>query len=151
MSKPGAQNQPILTAVDWRTLFQKPAESSSIQLLRYFFVGGLAFAVDFCLLFALTSGFGIGYLISTAIAFLAGVTVNYLLSRAWVFPSRSLSNASVEFSVFALIGIVGLGITEGGMWCLTDVIGFHYLVSKVVVAIVVFFWNFVARKVLLFS
>ena len=151
MSKPGAQNQPILTAVDWRTLFQKPAESSSIQLLRYFFVGGLSFAVDFLLLFGLTSGLGIDYLISTAIAFLAGVTANYLLSRSWVFPSRTLSNSGVEFSVFALIGIVGLGMTEAGMWFLTGVIGFHYLLSKIVVAIVVFFWNFIARKVVLFS
>ena len=68
-----------------------------------------------------------------------------------MFPSRTLDNTSVEFSVFALVGIVGLGITEGGMWCLTSVAGLHYLLSKIVVAIVVFFWNFLARKRLLFS
>jgi putative flippase GtrA len=53
--------------------------------------------------------------------------------------------------IFAVIGLVGLGLNEGIIWSFTDLVHFHYLISKIISAIVVFFWNFFARKKILFS
>ena len=134
----------------WRQWLIEPTESTAVQFARYVFVGGLAFVLDICTLYVLTSKAGVHYLISAALAFLLGLTANYMLSRAWVFPRRVLQNATVEFAIFAAIGVVGLGLNELGMWLLSSVVGLYYLYSKIVTTAVVFFWNFTARKLSLF-
>jgi len=131
-------------------LFTK-SDKTSIQLLRYIFVGGIAYAVDFGSLFLLTEVVKIHYLISAAIAFILGLLTNYILSIFWVFAKRTLTSKQMEFLIFAIIGLVGLGLNEGIIWFFTALIHFHYLMSKVISAIVVFFWNFFARKRILFN
>ncbi|MGC8764190.1 MAG: GtrA family protein [Acidobacteriota bacterium] len=134
----------------WRRLVLDPAVTVQIQFLRYTAVGGAAFAVDFGSLFLLTEYGGLHYLLSAALAFCLGLATNYLLSVAWVFPRRTLSNRWMEFSLFALIGVVGLGLNEAVLWLLTEGAGLHYLLSKAGAAVVVFLWNFFARKLSLF-
>ena len=123
----------------------------SIQLLKYAIVGAMAYGVDFGSLFFLTEVLRIYYLISAAIAFLLGLTTNYVLSISWVFAQRSVNNRKIEFTVFSIIGIVGLFFNEGIMWLFTERAEFHYLISKIISTIFVFFWNFLARKKILFS
>ena len=125
-------------------------DSSIIQFVRYFFVGGIAFIVDFGSLYVFTAIFGIYYLISAAIAFILGLTVNYILCIKWVFTKRKLLSKQFEFGIFAIVGVVGLGINELIIWIFTDYIHFHYLISKIFSAVVVLIWNFSARKFLLF-
>ena len=124
---------------------------TSAQLFRYTLVGGLAFIFDFGALFILTEYLNIHYLVSAAIAFLLGLTINYILSIIWVFEKRALSNKKIEFLVFALIGIVGLGLNEFIMWFFTDILYWHYLLSKIISTVVVYLWNFFVRKFVLFN
>lgn len=133
-----------------KELLVNKTDRFSIQLLRYTFVGGFAFIVDFSSLFLLTEYLSIHYLLSAAIAFVFGVITNYLLSIRWVFQNRTLKNRWLELGLFALIGIVGLGLNEIIIWLFTEWVGFHYLASKIVSTIVVFFWNFIVRKIALF-
>ena len=131
-------------------LFKK-SNKTHIQLLRYTFVGGCAYTVDFGALFLLTDYLKIHYLISAAIAFTLGLLTNYTLSILWVFSKRTVSNKQVEFLLFALIGMVGLGFNEAIMWFFTGLVHFHYLISKLISTLFFFFWNFFARKKILFS
>ncbi len=91
-------------------LLKDKTDKTRMQMFRYMFVGGAAFIVDFVSLFILTDFFGIYYLISAAIAFILGLIANYLLSVSWVFNKRTLENRTFEFGIFAIIGIVGLGL-----------------------------------------
>ena len=77
-----------------------------IQLFRYTLVGGLAFVVDFGLLFFLTEYVRLHYLISATISFLAGLLVNYVISTQWIFRDSKIKNKKVEFILFGLIGII---------------------------------------------
>lgn len=122
----------------------------AIQFVRYTFVGGIAFFIDFSLLYLLTNHLNIHYLISAVIAFIVGLGVNYMLSIFWVFDKRVLSNRMAEFSIFAFIGVVGLGLNEGFMWLFTGILGIFYLYSKLLSTIFVYLWNFSARKFILF-
>lgn len=133
------------------TFLRGATESTPTQFLRYVIVGGMAFLVDFGSLYALTEFVGLPYLVSAALAFLLGLFTNYALSISWVFSSRKLGNRWLEFGVFALIGLVGLGLNELIIWQCTETIGLHYLVAKIVSAGVVLFWNFFARKYALFK
>lgn len=121
------------------------------QLLRYGVVGGIAFLVDYGTLYALTEFAGLHHLVSAALAFTAGLLVNYTLSILWVFRGERSWKPAAEFTAFAAIGIVGAGLNEGIIWLGTDVAGLHYLLSKLISTAIVFFWNFFARKLLIFS
>ena len=121
------------------------------QLIRYVFAGGVAFAVDFCLLWLLHSYVRVELLAAQAISFSVGVVVTYLFSIYWVFDYRSVSNRLAEFLVFALINVVGLGFTTLLMWLLSEKMGIYFLVSKLITTILVTLWNFIAKRLLLFS
>ncbi len=134
-----------------RKLLTRSTDKTGIQFFRYIFVGGVAFLVDFTSLYVLTDYFGIFYLISAAIAFILGLIINYILSINWVFNRRTLDNKTIEFSVFAFIGIIGLGLNELFIWFFTAELSFFYLISKILAAIIILFWNFFARKLTLFK
>jgi putative flippase GtrA len=122
----------------------------SLQIFKYALVGGVAFALDFSMLFVLTEYLHLYYILSATVAFIAGLLCNYVLSVKWVFNERALSNKVAEFLVFSLIGVIGLLLNDGMIWSLTEVGKLHYLESKICAAAVVFFWNFFARRQVLF-
>ena len=132
-------------------LFKEETENTLIQLFRYGFVGGAAFLVDYGVLVLLTEVFGMHYLLSAPISFILGLVTNYLLSVVWVFNNRTLGNRWAEFTVFAIIGVIGLGLNALIMYVCTDKMGIHYMISKIISTVIVFFWNFFARKVVLFK
>lgn len=132
-------------------LFVEPTENVLLQLFRYGFVGGAAFVVDYATLFVLTNNVGVQYLWSAAIAFVLGLVANYLLSISWVFRNRGSLSRWQEFLFFAVVGVVGLGFNELIMYACTDLMHIHYMVSKLISTAIVFFWNFFARKYLLFT
>ncbi len=131
-------------------LIKNQTDRTHIQFFRYIFVGGIAFIVQFSSLYAFTSVIGVYYLISAAFAFILGLIANYALSIYWVFNKRTLGNKVSEFTIFAIIGIVGLFLNELLMWFFTDYLGLFYLISNIFAAALILFWNFFARKLTLF-
>lgn len=132
------------------TLLRNPSSKVWVQVVRYLVSGGVAFAVDTALLYLLTDYAGLHYLISASISFMVGLVITYLFSILWVFDNRSIKNRYAEFIVFLAIGAVGLLLTNGFMWLFTDKLGLYYILSKIVTTILVFVWNFIAKKLLLF-
>ena len=133
------------------TVFVAPTNNWILQLFRYGFVGGVAFAVDYGTLFGLTHYAGVPYLWSAAIAFILGLVTNYLISISWVFQHSGKMNVWQEFTFFAIIGVIGLGLNELIMYVGTDMMHLHYMISKLISTAIVFFWNFFARKFILFN
>lgn len=122
----------------------------SSQLVRYLLVGGVAFAFDFAVLTGLTELAGLHYAWGAACGFAVGLLTNYVLSVAWVFSERNVADRKLEFLIFALVGVLGLGLTEGIMWCGVEQFGIDYRLVKLFAVGVVLVWNFAARKFLLF-
>ena len=122
----------------------------SRELMRYVVVGGCASLVDVGLLVGLTTVGGMYYLHAATLALSGGLLTSYLGSVAWVFQERTWRNPLVEAALFTLIG--GIGLLGNGvvMWGLTEYAHWHYLCAKMVAALVVFCWNFFAKKYLVF-
>lgn len=132
-------------------LLKEKTGNKLIQLFRYCITGGTAAIVDFSSLYILTELINIHYLISAIIAFIFGLTTNYILSIFWVFNKRRLKSRFLEFVIFSIIGIVGLGLNELIIWYFTEYIHFHYMMSKMLSTVVVVSWNFYGKKNILFS
>jgi len=120
------------------------------QLARSVCVSLTAFGVDIGTLALLTEAAGLHYLASAAISFLLGTSLTWLLSVLWVFDVRAFRSRLAEYSLFLLVGVVGLGLNELLLWVFTDAVGLYYLLSKTIAATLVFGWNFGARRALLF-
>jgi putative flippase GtrA len=129
------------------------------EFARYLIVGGTAFLVDYSTLyltktylFANVGDWGV-YL-ATAIGFIAGLIYNYILSLVWVFKSareRNKGKTLSAFLIFAVIGVIGLLLTEGGMYIGYDLLLIDPMIVKIFVAAVVLVWNYAARKLLIFK
>lgn len=122
-----------------------------IQFFRYTLVGGLAFVVDLVLLFVLTEYAHWHYLVSATLSFLAGLLVNYILRTQWIFRSSKIKNKKIEFILFGLIGVIGLGLNNVLLYFFTDLIGLYYMLSKLITAVLVYAWNFLGRRYFLFN
>lgn len=120
------------------------------EFIRYLVASAIALTADAGLLWLLTSVLNVDYLVSGAIAFLLGLTIVYTFSVLWVFEKRTLRSAKLEFTIFLTIGMIGLLFNELVLWLFTGYFGVYYLFSKLASVIVVFSWNFAARKFLLF-
>ncbi len=138
----------------FKNLFVNKNGSVVVQFLRYCISGGLAFAVDFSVLYLTTTIAGWHYLIGTACGYVLGLVITYLLSIAWVFDKRKMTNRWIEFLGFTLIGAVGIGLTQLFMWLFTDLLfqdETMYLYSKLITVVIVSGVNFVLKKIFLFS
>jgi putative flippase GtrA len=111
------------------------------RFIHYGTVGVTTFALDLAMLFLLTDGVGIHYLLSACIAFVLAVSINYCLSRRHVFSQTSRPFAS-GYAYFFGIALVGLGAIVGLMYVAVDVLGFHYLASRIAVAGAVGIWTY---------
>lgn len=131
-------------------LFKHSTDDVFIQVFRYVMSGTLAYAVDYCSLIVLVEVFSVYYLTAALAAFLLGSVTSYVLNVMWVFDKRTFKNKYFEIFIFVVIAIAGLAMNQYMIWFFTENVKFHYLFSKLVATMVVFTWNFFARKYILF-
>ena len=139
-----------LKTFNMNTIFYENTNNIIVQLFRYVFVGGIAFVADWGMLVLLHEALRINVYLATAIAFVFGLIVNFFLSKKFVFKEKSdKTNGLGEFVTYGIIGVIGLGLTEVIMWMLLK-LSIIYMVAKVIAAVIVLLWNFVARKIILY-
>lgn len=119
---------------------------------KYLVAGGMGFMIDYTVLVVCFNLLSMHYLISSILGFVAGLIFVYITSNKWVFSRRKMADKAVaEFIIFAIIGIIGLGLTVLFMWFFVDICGIYPLISKLITTALVLLWNFGARKIILYS
>ena len=116
------------------------------QILKFGVVGGLAFLIDYGLLYFLTEFCNIYYMISSVISFTVSLIFNYILSIKWVFDVRKKQTYK-EVIVFVLLSVFGLLINQLVMYVGSDLLNIYYMITKLVATFIVMVWNFVTRKI----
>lgn len=119
------------------------------QIMKFGVVGVICFGIDYGLMIFLTELCGISYLVSSGISFSVSVMVNYTLSLKFVFETDKDNNKVVEFLIFIILSVVGLGINQVLMWVCVDKLHVYYMISKIGVTGVVMVYNFITRKLIL--
>lgn len=120
------------------------------QMLRYFGVAVLAAIVDTGSLWVLASQAHVHYTVAAAVAFTLGLVTNFGLARTVVFGDSRM-RFWAELGFYAVIGIAGLVLTEVILFVGIGVVGLPLLIAKAVALAIVFFWNFFARRHLIYS
>lgn len=153
----------ILFMAEALFFMEKQTLDKYIKLFREFFryavVGGIAFLADSGTLFVfkefiLKGGSEIELFLSTAAGFIAGLLINYILSLVFVFKhseNKNSGKSAMGFIVFTVIGLIGLGLTELGMYVGVYLLNLHYILTKIIVAALVLVWNYCGRKIFVFG
>lgn len=121
-------------------------KTSTQQFMKFAAVGIFSFVVDWLLLVILTEGFGIDYLVSTTVSFLVSVSLNYALSMKYVFEHRDDMSRKREFTIFAILSCIGLGLTDVLMFAGVTILNIAYQAMKVIATFCVTWYNFFTRK-----
>ena len=134
----------------FRAIFLAKNQNPVIQLIRYAITGSSTFLVDFLLLFLLERA-GLHYLPAAGLSFGVGIFCNFLLTRFFAFRQVGGSFGPVgEVLVFLAISLSGLGLTILFMYLFTSKLHLYFMLSKLCSSVLVFFWNFLGRKFILY-
>ena len=144
----------LIFAFKFKELFFAPTDNGLIKFFRYAFVGGIAFVVDF-VTYTLVCQAGTTWQITalaTTAGFVTGIITNFILSKKFVFQEKSNAKSGYgEFIGYVLIGIVGFGLNMLLMYLATEMLSMNRYAAKIVVAIIVLVYNYLARKIILYT
>jgi putative flippase GtrA len=118
---------------------------------RYLAASAVALVLDFGAYVGLIRLAGVDYLLAAPIGFTLGIVTIYALSVRWVFATRRLADARLEFALFAGIGVAGLALNQGVVYAGVEWLRLSYELAKLASAAVVFGFNFLLRKLALFT
>ena len=116
-----------------------------MEIIRFCFVGGVSFLMDYSLLYALTEFAGIYYLYSSAISFSVTVIFNYWLCVIYVFKGAKKQSPRQAIIFFAT-GAVGLLLNQFCMWLFVAIVGLHYMIAKIGATAIVTIWNYITKR-----
>jgi putative flippase GtrA len=120
------------------------------EFLRYFGASALALALDFLVLTLLVEWAHWPVLLAASCGYLAGTLVAFAMSVRWAFSQRSFASWKVGLGLFALIGLIGLGVNLLVMALAVNHLGWAYPWAKAAAACASFLFNFVVRRAALF-
>lgn len=122
------------------------------QFISYFCVGGLAAIVEWVMFYVFSSVAGIGYLISTGLAFIFSTTANWFLGRIMTFKENKKYEGKTFKEILLVFAVSGVGLLFNLllMYLFVTVLGLDTdllkTFSKIMSTGIVFVWNFLARK-----
>ena len=116
-----------------------------LEIIRFCFVGGVSFLMDYAILFALTEFAGVYYLYSSAISFSVTVVFNYWLCVVYVFKDAR-KQSTKRAIIFFGTGAIGLLLNQICMWFFVAVAGVHYMLAKIFATIIVTIWNYLTKR-----
>jgi len=121
-----------------------------MNVIKYFFVGGVAATVDISLytLFAVYLDFN--YMIVAFCSFIVATFVNYFLSIKHVFDSGARFSYKHEILAVFIASGIGLLMTLAILYLAIDIIGIGKFVSKIIATGLVFGWNYSIRNYYIF-
>jgi putative flippase GtrA len=119
--------------------------------VRYFAASAVALGLDFGIYSGLIRLAGVDYLVAAPLGFAAGLATVYALSIRWVFRERRMKNVHAEFLLFAGLGLAGMALNQLIVYTGVALLLLPPEAAKLASAGAVFCFNFVSRKLLLFT
>ena len=119
------------------------------QLFLYLIVGGIATVVEWALFYIFFNFLDINYLIATALAFIFSTFANWLAGKVLLF--KEWNNILSEIIKIYATSIAGLLFNLVLMWIMVEQLGIHEMLSKMIATGIVFMWNFLVRKYVIYK
>ena len=122
---------------------QRPRLPLAGRFVAFALVGGFCLGVNTLVLWALTSGLGVHYLASTAIAFFTITPLGFLLNKLLTFRTRR-EHVPIELPRYFAAMAASFAANLGLMDVLVDWLRIWYVAASLLVALVLLVVNFLA-------
>lgn len=119
------------------------------QLVKFGIVGVIATLLEWIIFYICTNQLKIHYSISTIIGFSISTIFNYWASVKWVFDVNKEKSKKLNFILFVVLSIVGLGLNELILWICIEKFAIYNMIGKVIATGIVMVFNFITRKLFL--
>ena len=117
------------------------------ELILYGIIGGFCAALDFGVYTLL--GQVMPYLWANIISVHCGIICSFLLNRQYNFKVKD--KPVQRFSIFYLVGLSGLVLSEVLLFLLGEKMGWNYLLAKLLTVFVVALYQFALNKLITFK
>jgi putative flippase GtrA len=121
-------------------------QENTKQFGKFAIVGLTSLAVDYALLMFLVEACEADLFFSTTVSFIVSVIINYVLSMKYVFDHREGMSRKREFTIFAILSAVGLGLNDLYMFVGVTMLNIGYQAMKLISTFLVTWYNFFSRK-----
>ena len=121
-------------------------QENTKQFGKFAIVGLTSLAVDYALLMFLVEACEADLFFSTTVSFIVSVIINYVLSMKYVFDHRKGMSRKREFTIFAILSAVGLGLNDLYMFVGVTMLNIGYQAMKLISTFLVTWYNFFSRK-----
>lgn len=122
------------------------ARPNTQQFIKFALVGFASLAVEYALLAYLLQAMSMDYLMATTISFAVSIVVNYFLSMKYVFERKDAMSRRREFTIFAVLAAVGLGLNDLYMFIGVGLLNVGTMVMKPISTFFVTWYNFFSRR-----
>ncbi len=120
------------------------------RVIKYIFSGGTAAVIDLSLLYLLTDGFGLHYIASTTLAFLAAFGVSFSLQKFWTFGDESMERVHTQLAMYLIIAVINLFVNAGFMYVLVDIAGVWYFLAQIITGATMACYGFLLYRHIIF-
>lgn len=128
---------------------QKGMKNNFKEFSLYLAVGVIATLTEW-LVFFLLNKVAVYYILATVIAYMVSTFVNWLIGRWLVFKERTRSVIKELAGVY-LASVIGLLANAFLMWLAVEILSFNKMPSKIAATIIVFAYNFLVRKFIIYK
>jgi putative flippase GtrA len=120
------------------------------SVIKFFFAGSTAAAVDLLFLFFFHGVLKWGLVFSTSLAFILSFAVSFTLQKFWTFRNYSQKRIPVQFVLYIGNAFIGLNINGFLMHVFVNKFGVWYLLAQIIVNVIIGFYNFFVYKFIVF-
>lgn len=119
------------------------------RFVRYVFVGGSTFLIDFVLLIVLHSLFGIHLLIAATISYWSSIVFNFFINRSWTFGVAD-SSVAKHLTLYLSLLAFNYGFSIAFIAAATS-LGMHFAIAKIIATGFQTIWTYVIYKKIIFK
>ena len=116
------------------------------QFFKLAVVGLLSLAVEYLSLIYLMGVLNVGYLLATTISFTISIVFNYFLSMKYVFVRKDGMSRKKEFTIFAVLSAIGLGLNDLYMFIGVSLLNIGTMAMKLISTFFVTWYNYFSRR-----
>ena len=122
------------------------AHPNTRQFLKFALVGFASLAVEYLFLGYFLQALSMDYLLATTIAFIISIVVNYILSMKYVFSHKENMSRKREFTIFAVLSAIGLGLNDLYMFIGVSLLNVGTMAMKLISTFFVTWYNYFSRR-----
>ncbi len=122
-----------------------------VQFFKFSFVGLMGTLINIIILYALTDGVGIYYILSAFFAYFVAMSFNFIMNKTWTFRERARYLIGRKYLKFFLVSLSALSVNLFFLYIFTEFFKIYYLISQVLAIGIALTINFLGNKIFTFQ